>query len=319
MYDGETVRPAYARLLDWVRTTSPELLAQKKEEAEALFRRIGITFAVYGEGGDTERLIPFDMMPRVFTEAEWRKLERGVKQRARALNAFLWDVYHRAEIVRAGRDARRSRLPQRGLRAGGGRDRPAGAGLQPHRRHRPGAHRAGGLLRARGQLPHAVGGLLHAGEPRDHDADVPRALPLDADRAGRRLSRPAAADARQRGAGQGRGRAGQRGAVAGLVQQRLLRAFVPRRPDGDRAGRGAGPVRAGRPRLHAHHRGAEAGRRDLPPDRRHLPRPAVLPARFDAGRAGADERLPLGRRGDLLGARGRAWPTTRRSIPTCRR
>ena len=78
------------------------MLAQKKQEAEALFRRIGITFAVYGEGGDTERLIPFDMMPRVFTETEWRKLERGVKQRARALNAFLWDVYHRAEIVRAG-------------------------------------------------------------------------------------------------------------------------------------------------------------------------------------------------------------------------
>ena len=82
--------------------TSPEVLAQKKEEAEALFRRIGITFAVYGEGGDTERLIPFDMMPRVFTESEWRKLERGVKQRARALNAFLFDVYHRAEIIRAG-------------------------------------------------------------------------------------------------------------------------------------------------------------------------------------------------------------------------
>ncbi|MBB5220511.1 putative circularly permuted ATP-grasp superfamily protein [Amaricoccus macauensis] len=102
MYDGKQVRPAYRQLVDWVESTSPESLAQKKQEAEALFRRIGITFAVYGEGGDTERLIPFDMMPRVFTEAEWRKLERGVKQRARALNAFLYDVYHRAEIVRAG-------------------------------------------------------------------------------------------------------------------------------------------------------------------------------------------------------------------------
>ena len=102
MFDGEKVRPAYARLLDWVKSTSPEVLAHKKSEAEALFRRIGITFAVYGEGGDTERLIPFDMMPRVFTESEWRRLEKGVKQRARALNAFLYDVYHRAEIVRAG-------------------------------------------------------------------------------------------------------------------------------------------------------------------------------------------------------------------------
>ena len=102
MYDGKRVRPAYAKLLDWVESTSPEALSQKQRQAEALFRRIGITFAVYGEGGDTERLIPFDMMPRVFTEHEWRRLEKGVKQRARALNAFLYDVYHRAEITRAG-------------------------------------------------------------------------------------------------------------------------------------------------------------------------------------------------------------------------
>ncbi len=103
MYDGEHIRPAYAQVMDWVRRTPPEQLELKKAEAEALFRRIGITFAVYGEGGSTERLIPFDMMPRVFTEREWRRLERGVKQRARALNAFLFDVYHRSEIVRAGK------------------------------------------------------------------------------------------------------------------------------------------------------------------------------------------------------------------------
>ncbi len=102
MYNGDAVRPAYGPLMEWVRDTPHEVMAQKQIEAEALFRRIGITFAVYGEGGDTERLIPFDMMPRVFTEREWRKLERGVKQRARALNAFLFDVYHRAEIIRAG-------------------------------------------------------------------------------------------------------------------------------------------------------------------------------------------------------------------------
>jgi uncharacterized circularly permuted ATP-grasp superfamily protein len=102
MYDGETLREAYASVDAWVKRTPPEVIALKKQEAEALFRRIGITFAVYGEGGDVERLIPFDMKPRVFTEREWRKLERGVKQRARALNAFLYDVYHRAEIIRAG-------------------------------------------------------------------------------------------------------------------------------------------------------------------------------------------------------------------------
>ena len=103
MVDGGAVREPYAMLSDWVETMPAEIRQMKQAEAEALFRRIGITFAVYGEGGDPDRLIPFDMMPRVFLQAEWRKLERGIKQRARALNAFLRDVYGRGEIVRAGR------------------------------------------------------------------------------------------------------------------------------------------------------------------------------------------------------------------------
>ena len=282
MFDGDRVRPAYERLLNWVQTTSPEVLAQKKQEAEALFRRIGITFAVYGEGGDTERLIPFDMMPRVFTEAEWRRLEKGVKQRARALNRFLHDVYHRAEIVRAGVVPGDLVFRNEAYEPAVVGIDPAGRGLQPHRRHRPRAHRAGRVLRARGQLPHPFGRQLHAREPRDHDADVPRALPGEPHRAGRRLSRTPAPHARERRPAQGRGRSGLRDPVAGRVQQRLLRALVPRRPDGHRARRGAGPLRAGRFRLHAHHRGAEARRRHLSPDRRQLPRSAVLPPRLDA-------------------------------------
>ncbi len=102
MYENGNVRSPYARLLGWVESLPPDMLDHKRSEAEALFRRIGITFAVYGEGGDPERLIPFDLMPRVFTQFEWQKLERGVKQRAQALNSFLRDVYDRAEIVRAG-------------------------------------------------------------------------------------------------------------------------------------------------------------------------------------------------------------------------
>lgn len=103
MMEGDEVRPPYAMLQEWVDTMPPALRQMKQAEAEALFRRIGITFAVYGEGGDPDRLIPFDMMPRVFEQREWRKLEKGIKQRARALNAFLRDVYSRGEIVRAGR------------------------------------------------------------------------------------------------------------------------------------------------------------------------------------------------------------------------
>lgn len=103
MFDGDQVRPPYARLEDWTRQMPAELRQMKQAEAEVLFRRIGITFAVYGEGGDPDRLIPFDMFPRVFTQPEWRRLEKGIKQRARALNAFLLDVYGKGEIVRAGR------------------------------------------------------------------------------------------------------------------------------------------------------------------------------------------------------------------------
>ena len=103
MYEGGAVRIPYARLGDWVAAMPAELRQMKQAEAEALFRRIGITFAVYGEGGDPDRLIPFDMFPRVFSGMEWARLERGIKQRARALNAFLVDVYGRGEIVRAGR------------------------------------------------------------------------------------------------------------------------------------------------------------------------------------------------------------------------
>ena len=103
MYDNGTVRRPYLRLEDWMRAMPDALRSMKQAEAEALFRRIGITFAVYGEGGDPDRLIPFDMFPRVFTQEEWRKLDRGVKQRARALNAFLVDIYGRGEIVRAGK------------------------------------------------------------------------------------------------------------------------------------------------------------------------------------------------------------------------
>lgn len=100
--DDGRIRAAYADVQKWIEETGTDALFARTEEAEAIFRRIGITFAVYGEGGDPERLIPFDLIPRVFDAAEWRRLDKGIKQRAKALNAFLWDVYHRGEILRAG-------------------------------------------------------------------------------------------------------------------------------------------------------------------------------------------------------------------------
>src|SRR5687768_10064105 len=99
--DG-SLRPCYGEVQSWVERTGIAGLNRRMDEAEAIFRRIGITFAVYGEGGDPERLIPFDLLPRIFTAAEWARLEAGIRQRAAALNAFLLDVYNRGEIIRAG-------------------------------------------------------------------------------------------------------------------------------------------------------------------------------------------------------------------------
>jgi len=99
--DGE-IRAPYALVDAWLRELPPQQLALKRAEAEVLFRRIGITFAVYSEGGDPERLIPFDLIPRVLAQAEWQRLRVGLEQRVRALNAFIHDVYHDREILRAG-------------------------------------------------------------------------------------------------------------------------------------------------------------------------------------------------------------------------
>jgi uncharacterized circularly permuted ATP-grasp superfamily protein len=100
--DGQ-VRAPYAILKQWLDTQSPADLRAKIREAEAIFRRLGITFAVYGNEEAAERLIPFDIIPRIFAASEWRRLEAGIRQRVAALNAFIDDIYHRQEILRAGR------------------------------------------------------------------------------------------------------------------------------------------------------------------------------------------------------------------------
>jgi uncharacterized circularly permuted ATP-grasp superfamily protein len=95
-------RDAYRILKDWLKTAPPELLEGRREEAELLFRRVGITFAVYGQGEGEERLIPFDIIPRILAGHEWAQLSRGLEQRVRALNMFLADIYGAREILRAG-------------------------------------------------------------------------------------------------------------------------------------------------------------------------------------------------------------------------
>ena len=102
LQSGDMVRAPYARLKQWLDTQNPASLAQKAYDAEGVFRKTGITFAVYGDAEAAERLIPFDIVPRIISGAEWSRLSLGIEQRVMALNAFLDDIYHRQEIVRAG-------------------------------------------------------------------------------------------------------------------------------------------------------------------------------------------------------------------------
>src|SRR6185312_1300174 len=102
MLDAEgTPRPHCRRYWNWLEEQPDERLAHKRAEADALFHRVGITFAVYGENSGTERLIPFDIVPRIIPAEEWSRLESGIRQRVRALNAFISDVYHDQHILRA--------------------------------------------------------------------------------------------------------------------------------------------------------------------------------------------------------------------------
>ena len=103
--DGK-VRPHFGQIAEWLAQTPAARVAEKRREADLLFHRVGITFAVYGDAHGAEqgaeRLIPFDTIPRVIPKAEWDELAKGLKPRVDALNRFLHDIYHGQEILKAG-------------------------------------------------------------------------------------------------------------------------------------------------------------------------------------------------------------------------
>lgn len=101
-FGGDDIRAPYGEVARWLKSAPPELLETRRRQAELFFRRIGITFAVYGDPDAQERLIPFDIVPRVIADTEWRGLEEGLTQRVQALNMFLADVYGPRECIRAG-------------------------------------------------------------------------------------------------------------------------------------------------------------------------------------------------------------------------
>ena len=101
--DGKgLVRPHYRDFEKWLAEQPADIVERKRLEADLVFRRVGITFAVYGSDAGTERLIPFDIIPRIIPADEWAKLQTGLKQRVKALNLFIHDIYHDQNIVKAG-------------------------------------------------------------------------------------------------------------------------------------------------------------------------------------------------------------------------
>ena len=104
MYNADgSIREPYLKLAAWLDAQPKDALKTMLADAENLFRRLGITFAVYGSNEATERLIPFDIIPRIIAAKEWAKLTAGIEQRVKALNLFMHDIYHDQEILKAGR------------------------------------------------------------------------------------------------------------------------------------------------------------------------------------------------------------------------
>ncbi len=102
MSDAGSTREHYREFCRWLEQQPADMVARKRAEADLSFRRVGITFAVYGDDAGTERLIPFDIIPRIIPAHEWAMLERGLAQRVKALNMFIHDIYHGQDIIRAG-------------------------------------------------------------------------------------------------------------------------------------------------------------------------------------------------------------------------
>ena len=119
------VRKAYRAYQEWLDTMPHERLLEKHQQADLIFRRLGITFSVYGSEEGVERLIPFDVIPRILDAEEWRTVATGVCQRVRAINAFLDDVYHEQHILKSGRIPAQLVLNNPGLPPGGAGARPA--------------------------------------------------------------------------------------------------------------------------------------------------------------------------------------------------
>ena len=154
--------------------------------------QLGITFNVYGDRQGPERIIPFDIVPRIVCRDEWEMLERGLRQRITALNMLIDDLYHDQRSCARRRPARARRGDGQGLSAAMRRAEAAARHVVPHHGHRPGARYRRPVLRAGRQSALPLRRVVRAAESAADEADVSAAVRALGDPAGRRLLQPAA-------------------------------------------------------------------------------------------------------------------------------
>ena len=103
MYSSDSnIRSQYNIINEYLKSTSPEVLFKKEELSKQLFMSQGVTFTVYNDNEGIEKIFPFDIVPRIITALEWKKIDKGIKQRIKALNLFIKDIYHDQFIINDG-------------------------------------------------------------------------------------------------------------------------------------------------------------------------------------------------------------------------
>jgi uncharacterized circularly permuted ATP-grasp superfamily protein len=102
MFTAGGIRPTYQHFVSAIQNLSAAEMTHKDELAKKLFMSQGITFTVYSSGEGIEKIFPFDVVPRIIKADEWNHIELGIKQRLKALNVFLKDIYHQQFIIKDG-------------------------------------------------------------------------------------------------------------------------------------------------------------------------------------------------------------------------
>ena len=173
-------RPLFHR----IQAMPPDDLVRRQRAADRSMVQLGITFNVYGDRHGPERIIPFDIIPRIVCRDEWAVLERGLRQRITALNMLIDDLYHEQRIVREGVLPEHVVATAKGFRKQCVGLNPAARSVVPHHGHRSGAGHRRPVLRAGRQSPLPVGRLVRAAEPAAHEADVSAVLRCSRDSTG---------------------------------------------------------------------------------------------------------------------------------------